>query len=36
MTEQTPETVTSYKGFDANWKCRGFQYAGGQFGEAEA
>ena len=39
MTEQTltaapqpeaPETVTSYKGFDANWKCRGFQYAVGE------
>ena len=30
MTEQTPETVTSYKGFDSNWKCRGFQYAIGE------
>jgi len=27
---ETPETVTSYKGFDANWKCRGFQYAIGE------
>lgn len=24
------ETVTAYKGFDANWQCRGFQYAIGQ------
>ena len=30
MTEQTPETVTSYKGFDAKWKCRSFQYAVGE------
>ena len=27
---EAPETVTSYKGFDANWKCRGFQYAVGE------
>jgi len=27
---ETPETVTSYKGFDAKWKCRGFQYAVGE------
>ena len=24
------ETITSYKGFDSNWQCRGFQYALGQ------
>ena len=27
---EAPETVTSYKGFDAKWKCRGFQYAVGE------
>ena len=27
---EAPETVTSYKGFDAKWKCRSFQYAVGE------
>lgn len=24
------ETVVAYKGFDTNWKCRGYQFAVGQ------
>ncbi len=30
METKLPEEITSFKGFDKNWKCRDFQYAVGQ------
>ena len=29
-TEEAPMTITSYKGFEQDWTCRGFQYAIGE------
>ena len=29
-TKQVAPVITAYKGFDANWKCRDFQYAVGE------
>ena len=31
MTEQTEnKEIIAYKGFDENWKCRGYQYKVGE------